>query len=89
MRKGYACGCVRWRRVQRLRLRKPRAGAATYQAIPTLIDVQLGMHGAKPMYRRGAGDVRGDFDSDYRAWYGGLWPSVAAARTCPEALPRR
>jgi cytochrome P450 / NADPH-cytochrome P450 reductase len=44
------------------------------------------MHGAKPMYRRGAGDARGDFDSDYRAWYGGLWPSVAAALNLPDSI---
>jgi cytochrome P450/NADPH-cytochrome P450 reductase len=65
-----------------------RDWAATYQAIPTLIDVQLEKHGAKPMYRRGAGDGRGDFDNDYRTWYGGLWPSVAAALSLPESVAR-
>jgi cytochrome P450 / NADPH-cytochrome P450 reductase len=65
-----------------------RDWAATYQAIPTLIDVQLGKHGAKPMYQRGAGDARGDFDSDYRTWYGGLWPSVAAALNLPQSVAR-
>jgi cytochrome P450 / NADPH-cytochrome P450 reductase len=63
-----------------------RDWAATYQAIPTLIDVQLEKHGAKPMYRRGAGDARGDFDSDYRTWYGGLWPSVATALNLPDSV---
>src|SRR3984957_20280901 len=43
-----------------------RDWAATYQAIPTLIDVQLGKHGAKRVYKRGEGDARGDFDHDYR-----------------------
>ena len=66
-----------------------RDWAATYQAIPTLIDAQLEKHGAKRMYRRGEGDARGDFDRDYRAWYGGLWPSVATALDCPTASPRR
>jgi cytochrome P450 / NADPH-cytochrome P450 reductase len=56
-----------------------RDWASTYQAIPMLIDVQLGKHGAKAMYRRGDGDARGDFDGDYRSWYGGLWPSVTSA----------
>jgi cytochrome P450/NADPH-cytochrome P450 reductase len=65
-----------------------RDWAATYQAIPTLIDVELGKHGAKRMYQRGAGDARGDFDSDYRTWYGGLWPSVAAALNLPEGVAR-
>jgi cytochrome P450 / NADPH-cytochrome P450 reductase len=63
-----------------------RDWAATYQAIPTLIDVQLEKHGAKPMYRRGEGDARGDFDSDYRTWYSGLWPSVAAALNLPDTV---
>jgi cytochrome P450 / NADPH-cytochrome P450 reductase len=63
-----------------------RDWAATYQAIPTMIDVQLKKHGAKPMYVRGEGDARGDFDSDYRAWYGGLWPSVAAALHLPDSI---
>ncbi|MBI1852156.1 MAG: cytochrome P450 [Planctomycetes bacterium] len=56
-----------------------RDWAATYQAIPTLIDTQLEKHGANRIYRRGEGDARGDFDSQYRAWYGPLWESVAAA----------
>ena len=59
-----------------------RDWAATYQAIPTLIDAQLEKHGAKRMYRRGEGDARGDFDSDYRTWYGGLW-SVRGRGTPP------
>jgi cytochrome P450/NADPH-cytochrome P450 reductase len=63
-----------------------RDWAATYQAIPTLIDAQLEKHGAKQMYRRGEGDARGDFDSDYRAWYGGLWPSVTAALHLPDSV---
>ncbi len=60
-----------------------RDWAATYQAIPTLIEAQLEKHGAKPMYRRGEGDARGDFDGDYRAWYAGLWQSVTAALCLP------
>jgi cytochrome P450/NADPH-cytochrome P450 reductase len=56
-----------------------RDWAATYQLVPKLIDEHLEKHGAKPMHRRGEGDARGDFDGDYRSWYGGLWPSIAAA----------
>ena len=60
-----------------------RDWAATYQAIPTMIDVQMEKHGAKRIYRRGEGDARGDFDNDYRGWYGPLWGSVAAAFDLP------
>src|SRR6266436_2037942 len=63
-----------------------RDWAATYQAIPTLIDAQLEKHGAKPMYRRGEGDARGDFDSDYRGWYSELWSSVATALHLPDSV---
>jgi cytochrome P450/NADPH-cytochrome P450 reductase len=63
-----------------------RDWAATYQAIPKLIDAELENHGAKPMFRRGEGDARGDFDGDYRSWYGGLWPSVAAALHLPDSV---
>jgi cytochrome P450 / NADPH-cytochrome P450 reductase len=65
-----------------------RDWSATYQAIPKLIDTQLEKHGAKPMYRRGEGDARGDFDSDYHSWYGGLWPSVAAAFDLPSNIAK-
>jgi cytochrome P450 / NADPH-cytochrome P450 reductase len=61
-----------------------RDWAATYQAIPTLIDAELEKHGARRAYGRGEGDARGDFDRDYRAWYGGLFPSLAAALHLPE-----
>ncbi len=65
-----------------------RDWSATYQAIPTLIDTQLEKHGGKPMYRRGEGDARGDFDSDYHSWYGGLWPSVAKAFDLPTSVAK-
>ena len=68
----YGCGNRDW--------------AATYQAIPTLIDAQLEKHGAKRMYGRGEGDARGDFDAEYRTWYGGLWSSVAAALHLPDSV---
>ena len=53
-----------------------RDWAATYQAIPTLIDAQLEKHGAKRMYKRGEGDARGDFDRDYRAL---VWRALSVA----------
>jgi cytochrome P450/NADPH-cytochrome P450 reductase len=63
-----------------------RDWAATYQAIPTLIDAELAKHGAKRSYRRGEGDARGDFDGDYSAWHAGLFPSLAAALHLPERV---
>jgi cytochrome P450/NADPH-cytochrome P450 reductase len=63
-----------------------RDRATTYQAMPTLIDARLEKHGAQRMYQRGEGDARGDFDRDYRAWYGSLWPSVAAALDLPNSV---
>ena len=62
-----------------------RDWSATYQAIPTLIDAELEKHGGKRIYKRGEGDARGDFDRDYRAWYGDLFPSLAKAFDLPAA----
>jgi cytochrome P450/NADPH-cytochrome P450 reductase len=56
-----------------------RDWAATYQAIPTLIDTELAAHGAQRIYRRGEGDARDSFDDQYRAWYSGLWQAVGQA----------
>jgi cytochrome P450/NADPH-cytochrome P450 reductase len=61
-----------------------RDWAATYQAVPTLIDTELSKHGAEPLYRRGEGDGRGDFDHDWRTWYAALFPSLTAAFHLPE-----
>jgi cytochrome P450/NADPH-cytochrome P450 reductase len=62
-----------------------RDWSATYQAIPTLIDAELEKHGGKRIYKRGEGDARGDFDRDYRAWYGELFPSLTQALDLPSA----
>ena len=62
-----------------------RDWSATYQAIPTLIDAELEKHGAKRIYKRGEGDARGDFDRNYRDWYGELFPSLAKALDLPAA----
>jgi cytochrome P450/NADPH-cytochrome P450 reductase len=50
-----------------------RDWAATYQAVPTRIDAALEARGATRVYPRGEGDARGDFDSQFESWYGGLW----------------
>jgi cytochrome P450/NADPH-cytochrome P450 reductase len=61
-----------------------RDWAATYQAVPTLIDTELSRHGAQPLKGRGEGDARGDFDHDWRRWYAELFSSMAAALRLPE-----
>jgi hypothetical protein len=58
--------------IQALSLQPPWHGA------PTLIDAELERHGVRRSYGRGEGDARGDFDRDYSAWYGRLFPSHAA-----------
>jgi cytochrome P450 / NADPH-cytochrome P450 reductase len=62
-----------------------RDWSATYQAIPTLVDAELEKHGGKRIYTRGEGDARGDFDRDYRGWYGELFSSLAEALDLPAA----
>ncbi|MDH6123500.1 cytochrome P450 [Kitasatospora sp. GP82] len=57
--------------------------AATYQAVPKLIDAELGAHGAARVHPRGEGDARGDFDGQYRTWHAGLWPAMAEALALP------
>ena len=56
-----------------------RDWAATYQAVPTLIDAALEARGATRVYPRGEGDARGDFDAQFEAWYAGLWDALGAA----------
>jgi cytochrome P450 / NADPH-cytochrome P450 reductase len=51
--------------------------AATYQAVPTLIDEQLAAHGATRLHPRGAGDAHADFDGQYRSWHADLWSDLA------------
>jgi len=59
----FGCGNMDW--------------ASTYQAVPTLIDTQLGAHGAHRMHARGEGDARSDFDGQFSEWYQELWSSLA------------
>jgi cytochrome P450/NADPH-cytochrome P450 reductase len=55
-----------------------RDWASTFQAIPRLIDEKLEAFGARRLYPRGEGDARDDFDGQFQAWYGPLWPKVAS-----------
>ncbi|HEX8995582.1 MAG TPA: cytochrome P450 [Ktedonobacterales bacterium] len=56
-----------------------RDWAATYQAVPKLLDTQMAAHGATLIYMRGEGDARDDFDGQFRAWYASFWPAIAGA----------
>jgi cytochrome P450 / NADPH-cytochrome P450 reductase len=58
--------------------------AATYQAIPKLIDTQLEAHGGTRIYRRGEGNAAGDFDDQYASWHEGLWPALTAGLSLTE-----
>ncbi len=57
--------------------------AATYQAVPTLLDVKLERRGASRVHPRGAGDAHADFDDQYRSWHTALWSDLAAALDLP------
>jgi cytochrome P450/NADPH-cytochrome P450 reductase len=68
----FGCGNTEW--------------AATYQAVPALIDAELEAHGATRVHPRGAGDARADFDAQYRAWHNDLWADLAEALDLPAAV---
>jgi cytochrome P450/NADPH-cytochrome P450 reductase len=68
----FGCGNTEW--------------AATYQAVPTLLDDQLEAHGGRRVQPRGEGNAIGDFDAQYRAWHGRLWTDLAAALDLPAAV---
>ena len=65
----FGCGNTEW--------------AATYQAVPTLLDDQLAAHGGRRVQPRGEGNAAGDFDAAYRDWHSGLWSDLAAALDLP------
>jgi len=65
----FGCGSTEW--------------AATYQAVPALLDEQLAAHGARRVHDRGEGNAAGDFDAAYRAWHRALWSHLAAALDLP------
>lgn len=54
-----------------------RDWAATFQAIPRLIDARLAALGARRIYRLGEGDARDDFDGQFQSWYKSLWTTAA------------
>jgi cytochrome P450/NADPH-cytochrome P450 reductase len=51
--------------------------AATYQAVPRLIDDGLSAHGARRVYERGEGDARADLTGQFEAWFEKLRPLAA------------
>ena len=57
--------------------------AATYQAVPKLLDSGLERHGAARIHPRGEGNANADFDGQYRAWHADLWTDIAAALQLP------
>ena len=65
----FGCGNTEW--------------AATYQAVPILIDTRLAELGARRIHPRGEGDVRSDFDAQYRAWHDTLWSDLASTFDLP------
>ncbi len=54
-----------------------RDWAATFQAVPRLLDSKLEEFGAKRIYPRGEGDASDDFDGQFQKWFGPLWTNVA------------
>jgi cytochrome P450/NADPH-cytochrome P450 reductase len=65
----FGCGNTEW--------------AATYQAVPILLDTKLEECGARRVHLRGEGDVRSDFDAQYRAWHDSLWSDLASTLDLP------
>ncbi|WP_302053614.1 diflavin oxidoreductase [Nocardioides panacis] len=68
----FGCGNTEW--------------AATYQAVPELVDAQLEKHGGHRVHPRGEGNAAGDFDADYRTWHGAVWSDIAEALDLPEEV---
>lgn len=54
-----------------------RDWAATYQAIPKLLDRELEQHGAHRFYKRGEGDASDDFDGQFLNWYQPFWRQLS------------
>jgi cytochrome P450/NADPH-cytochrome P450 reductase len=65
----FGCGNTEW--------------AATYQAVPILLDTKLSELGGLRIHARGEGDVRSDFDAQYRAWHDSLWSDLASVLDLP------
>jgi cytochrome P450/NADPH-cytochrome P450 reductase len=56
-----------------------RDWAATFQAVPRMIDERLAALGAERVYARGEGDAREDFDGQFQAWHDPLPGTLARA----------
>ncbi|MEM9170240.1 MAG: cytochrome P450 [Pseudomonadota bacterium] len=56
-----------------------RDWASTFQAVPRRIDARLEELGATRLAERGEGDAREDLESEFHAWFEGLWPRVGDA----------
>ncbi|MFN0087019.1 MAG: bifunctional cytochrome P450/NADPH--P450 reductase [Blastocatellia bacterium] len=56
-----------------------RDWAATFQAVPRLIDERLAALGAKRLFPLGEGDARDDFDGQFQKWYQPLRVTVGEA----------
>ncbi len=76
-----------------------RDWAATYQAIPALLDERMQAAGAHRVGARGEGDAAGDLETQWETWTATLWTelgralslgeSASAARPAPRALTLR
>ncbi|MBI1394281.1 MAG: cytochrome P450 [Alphaproteobacteria bacterium] len=56
-----------------------RDWAATYQAVPRLIDERMAAAGATRLKERGEADARDDQEGQFLAWSETLWPTVSDA----------
>lgn len=65
----FGCGSTEW--------------AATYQAVPHLLDERLEACGGTRIHPRGEQDARGDADAAYRDWHATLWSDLATALDLP------
>ncbi|MBI1879099.1 MAG: flavodoxin domain-containing protein, partial [Chloroflexi bacterium] len=54
-----------------------RDWAATYQAIPRMIDQKLSDYSATRIGPRGEGNAAADFDGDFQGWYQPFWTTTA------------
>lgn len=53
-----------------------RDWAASFQAVPKLVDSRLAELGAERLLERGEADARGDFDGQFQKWYKQVWTGL-------------
>jgi cytochrome P450/NADPH-cytochrome P450 reductase len=63
-----------------------RDWAATYQAVPTLLDERLQAAGAHRLAARGEGDAAGDLETQWETWTETLWNELGRALSLGESL---